>query len=160
MPRHAAPFWSRVDRSTDCWLWLGAKNDDGYGIVGHVGKAHRVAWELTNGKIPADQHVLHRCDNPGCVRPDHLFLGSNHDNVLDRHSKGRSANLFPAGDAHPARLRRGSPHWAAKLSDEAVREIRERREQGSTTVDLGRAFNVHPATISRIARRKWRGEVP
>jgi hypothetical protein len=88
-------FWSKVDRTGDCWLWVAHRNAQGYGQFatgGHHGaqvSAHRFAWELTNGPVPDGMFVLHHCDNPPCVRPDHLFLGTQRDNVLDAWSKGR-----------------------------------------------------------------------
>jgi hypothetical protein len=78
-----------------CWEWAGARNSDGYG-KSYAGSgyrmAHRVAWESSFGPIPDGLFVLHRCDNPPCVRPDHLFLGTNTDNVRDSVAKGRAAN--------------------------------------------------------------------
>lgn len=112
MPRHATTtsfkpghgsspienrFWNRLDKSggdDSCWNWTGARLPKGYGIVGiSQGKhkyTHRVAWELTNGPIPEGLWVLHRCDNPPCCNPAHLFIGNNRDNVLDMIQKGRA----------------------------------------------------------------------
>ena len=91
-------FWFRVDKRQDCWLWLGSVNNYGYGTLGHNKKvilAHRYAWEITNGAIPDGLLVCHSCDNPPCVNPDHLFLGTHTDNLNDCISKGR----FTAGKA-------------------------------------------------------------
>lgn len=90
-------FWSFVDRSgPGCWEWQGARLR-GYGIAlkgagrpGRSGRAHRVAWALTFGAVPVGMQVCHHCDNPPCVRPDHLFLGTAADNARDRESKGRN----------------------------------------------------------------------
>ena len=90
-------FWHFVDMSGDCWMWTGCRNYQGYGYFRFEGKmrrAHRIAWILTNGPIPHGEGfhgicVLHRCDNRLCVKPDHLFLGTNHDNVIDMWKKGR-----------------------------------------------------------------------
>lgn len=86
-------FWSKVEKAEGCWLWTAYRDDDGYGSI-RVGRkaelAHRVAWWLTNGPIPPGLHVLHRCDRPECVNPDHLFLGTQLDNVVDMYRKGRA----------------------------------------------------------------------
>lgn len=101
--RTADSFWSLVDKTGDCWTWLGAKTDRGYGVIA-VGRkqhrAHRLAWELTNGAIPDGMFVCHHCDNPSCVRPDHLFIGAPLDNTLDMVAKGRHAH----GDRHWTRI--------------------------------------------------------
>src|SRR5688572_5586831 len=86
-------FWSKVDKTTTCWLWVGTRHYKGYGDFAPSGqkkvKAHRYSWELHKGKIPNGMQVLHRCDNPPCVNPDHLFIGTNRDNVSDAIAKGR-----------------------------------------------------------------------
>lgn len=85
-------FWEKVDQSGDCWLWMGGRNDDGYGIVqweGHVTGAHRVAYEISVGPIPEGKLVLHSCDNPSCVNPNHLWIGDQSDNAADSVAKGR-----------------------------------------------------------------------
>lgn len=97
-------FWKFVAKSTSengCWEWAGKKTHDHYGQIRPGGKksshvmAHRVSWELHFGSIPADMLVCHRCDNPPCVRPDHLFLGTHQDNVLDAIEKGRWPQILP-----------------------------------------------------------------
>jgi hypothetical protein len=94
-----ARFRSHIGLTNErgCLLWAGITDIDGYGII-HSGtckgrnlRAHRVAWELTNGPIPAGMHVLHRCDNRPCIEPSHLFLGTQADNMADKKAKGRSS---------------------------------------------------------------------
>jgi hypothetical protein len=83
-------FWNKVYKTESCWLWVGAKTPKGYGQFCHEGKirrAHRLAYVLAFGEIPAELFVCHKCDNPSCVRPKHLFLGTNRDNVMDAIAK-------------------------------------------------------------------------
>ncbi len=92
-------FWNKVDikGKNDCWFWKGAKNNKGYGRIMLNGKSegtHRVAWFITNGEIPKNKPlVCHKCDNPSCVNPKHLFVGTNSDNMKDSFKKGRNAIL-------------------------------------------------------------------
>jgi len=94
MPDVAPRFWAKVAKSDGCWLWTGARASNGYGSFRFADRpcataAHRAAWELACGPIPHGMHVLHRCDNPPCVNPAHLFLGTHLENVRDREAKGR-----------------------------------------------------------------------
>jgi hypothetical protein len=89
-------FWAKVRKRDGCWEWTGAKNADGYGMIGVNGvghkrhaPAHRVSWELHYGHIPTGMWVLHHCDNPPCIRPDHLFIGDRSANMKDCAAKGR-----------------------------------------------------------------------
>lgn len=85
-------FWPRVNKTRGCWIWTGARIADGYGQIWLNRKViytHRLSYELSFGKIPNGMNVLHDCDNPKCVRPSHLFLGTDLDNALDKASKGR-----------------------------------------------------------------------
>lgn len=102
-------FWKYVDvvlEGDDCWEWKGFRRKNGYGVTTGDGNqttkrtqmgAHRRSWILTNGPIPRGLFVCHRCDNPPCVRPDHLFLGTHIDNMTDMHAKGREARGERAG---------------------------------------------------------------
>src|SRR4051812_22074657 len=88
-------FWSKVDKTGECWLWTAYRDAAGYGrfgLAGKVQKAHRVSYELAVGPIPAGAHVLHSCDNPPCVNPDHLRVGSRIDNMRDKFMRGRDYN--------------------------------------------------------------------
>lgn len=134
--------------NSGCWLWLAGVRRRGYGIISlegpHFGNgvAHRVAWELYRGPIPEGMSVLHRCDVPGCVNPDHLFLGSALDNVIDMLAKGR------------AKPPRGEEHHTTHLTDGDVCAIRASREPGHT---LAASFAVSQSTISEIrSGKRWR----
>ncbi len=131
-----AQFWSKVDVSVpaNCWEWRAGKNDKGYGRYGE-GKAHRHAYELVCGPIDEGKMVLHRCDNPACVNPHHLWLGDARDNALDMMAKGRHKPM------------RGKLHGKCKLTDEQVREIRESKLRG---VELAADYGVAESTISYI----------
>lgn len=135
-----------------CWEWQGSKYNTGYGEVWRNGKkdlAHRVSYELKNGPLSEGEIVMHRCDNPVCVNPEHLFKGSQRDNVLDMYGKGR--RNFDG-------VARGSKNGNSKLTWEEVREIRRLRSTGKYKLrELGEMFGVHLTLISLIANNKiWR----
>lgn len=154
-PKQIERFWSHVDTSGDCWVWRGGYFPFGYGcfkINGRRTVAHRAAWEVTNGSIPAGKLICHRCDNPPCVRPDHLFLGTYGDNVADCVAKDRRSKIV--GDEHWShinahRIARGQAHGLARLTDDAVRYI---RSQGRTMTlkALAAKFSVAEVTIHRV----------
>lgn len=144
-------FWRYVNTSGSCWLWTGHKGGGGYGHIRQGGKerlAHRVSYEMAYGSIPGGLDVLHRCDNPACVRPDHLWLGTHTENMADMAAKGR--NKQPSGE------RSGQ----AKLTWEQVGEIRQKRRSGHYTLkQLGVEYGVHLSLISLITRGViWREE--
>jgi hypothetical protein len=133
----------------ECWEWTGHKVQGGYGQFDAGSRtmllAHRASWQLENGPIPEGMNVLHRCDNPACVRPAHLFVGSAKDNMQDMLSKGRDRIPF------------GSEHGSAKLTEDSVRRIRLERSGGRRLADLAAEFGVAECTISEIARRRtWK----
>jgi len=139
-------LWGRCDKSGECWLYLGTKGGGGYGHISQNGRqrlAHRVSYELAYGPIPEGMDVLHRCDTPACVRPDHLFLGTHSDNIQDMLRKGRR------------RERRGEESNMAKLNADAVLDIRATYgRNGVRLIDLAQKYNVHLSLISLVVRRK------
>lgn len=147
-----ARFWSHVDKSGDCWIWKAYCNKRGYGQFGHfdkVLKAHRVAYEITYGKVPNNLEVCHHCDNPSCVNPKHLFLGTHSDNMQDESRKGRCYL-----QKHPE-LRQGEKHPLAKLTEQQVIEIRQ--SKGFTQEQLAKKYGVCRWMIRRIlSRLAWK----
>ena len=144
-----------VERPCDeCWPWTGRTVWRGYGqfslwpsrIPGGNIRAHRYAWILRNGEIPDGLFVCHRCDNPPCVNPDHLFLGTHQDNMDDMDKKGRRA-LAP----------RGQSHYASKLSEDDVRVIRQMLRDGHSAASVATGFGVASSVISEIKTGKaWK----
>lgn len=158
-------FWRFVEPGEGCWEWRGTRMLTGYGQIRSGGKdtrwmyAHRLSWEVHFGPIPEGMKVCHRCDNPPCVRPDHLFIGTDADNVADKVSKGRQLR----GDNHPSRrrpdlVRRGEAKPMAKLTEDIVRAIRAEHAAGTITMAaLARRYGVSPSIISVVvARKTWR----
>ncbi len=164
-------FWPHVAKTDDgCWLWTGYRAANGYGRIpvprlNHkrpwtIGWAHRVSYALNVGPITEGLSVLHRCDNPQCVRPDHLFLGTQRDNIQDAARKGRTAR----GDRsfarlHPERLQRGEQRPNAKLTLAIATEIRARLINApvGTAAALARTYGVSPAIICGIRKGKlWK----
>jgi hypothetical protein len=149
-----------------CWEWGGARSATGYGWASYKDKtvpAHRLVWEMVSGPIPAGLFVLHHCDNPPCVRPDHLFLGTQADNLRDARAKGRRPPLSepPTRDYSGYRRSRGQDHHAAKLSEQQVVEIRSKWATGAyTRAALAAEYGVVPETIYVIATRRGWKHVP
>lgn len=151
-PDRAVPiaerFWPKVKKSSACWEWVGARNSKGYGLLlvdGRSSLAHRVSWILSGQPIPTGLCVLHQCDNPPCVRPSHLFVGTMKDNVRDMFTKGR--------DNHA----RGEQHPGAKLTERDVRSIRERKAQGVMPKHIAAEFKIGLAQIHSICTNKrWK----
>jgi hypothetical protein len=144
-------YCSRV-ATNGCHIWVQSVDGWGYGQVYWEGKpwrAHRLSWTAHNGPIPAGMLVLHRCDNPACINPDHLWLGTNDDNMADMKAKGRARNGVLAGTYKPPKGRRFSLPHRRKLTWEQVQEIRESKR---TYRQLQRQFSVSMATIWRIKK--------
>lgn len=139
-------FWRRVVKTDSCWIWTGhIHKKTGYGDLSYGGKhqgAHRVAYQIAVGPIPDRMSVLHHCDVRACVRPDHLFLGTQADNIEDMQSKNRG--IF------------GEKHWSVKLNEEAVRSIRAAHIPRKNTGELARRFGINPRHVVAIVRgERW-----
>ena len=158
----AVGFWECVDKTPgfgpkgDCWTWIGNRQSNGYGTISVNCKhkpAHRVSWELANGEIPDGVFVLHKCDVPLCIRPDHLFLGDQQANVSDCINKGR----FKFLGEH-----KGEEHPRSTLTDAQVLEIR-RRYTGrfGECLELAKEYGVSRPVINRVINNKtWKHLLP
>lgn len=158
-------FWAKVDKSGECWIWTGARDSKQYGRFSmgashhpdgtrrnSMVAAHRFSYEEENGPIPEGPGfhgfcVLHRCDNPSCVRPAHLFLGTNKDNVHDMDAKGRRVNA----------QQKGEKHANAILTEAQVLELAAKYETGQFTQrELAKEYGVCNATVNHIFKgRLW-----
>ena len=149
-------FWEHVQKTDGCWLWIGARNSEGYGYLRFNYaqlRAHRVSWELHFGPIPDGLFVLHHCDNPPCVNPSHLFLGTNGDNMLDAINKG-----YAIGGSEKGRCA-GEKNSHAKLTKAQVKEIRVRLRnyRRGLVVQLAKEFGISKSTIMSIWKeRSWK----
>lgn len=146
LPTTAERFWARVDRGRpdNCWEWQGARTSGGYGKYFNE-NAHREAWRLAYGQdVPEGLFVLHHCDNPPCCNPRHLYVGTTQQNSRDAVVRGRLAH------------QQGEAHGMAKLTDDAVRDIRQRVEAGEVQRRLAEEYGVSPSTINLIVKgRHW-----
>lgn len=147
-------FWNYVQKTDSCWLWTGAQTWGGYGVIqsgsrkGKIVRAHRLSYVMHKGEFDEVLSVCHTCDNPPCVNPDHLFLGTRSDNMQDCSAKGRTR-----GNNY-----RGEDHHQAKLNDESVVWIRTAYAKGGTSLNqLAREFGVSKRSILNIVhRRVWK----
>jgi hypothetical protein len=138
-PTVAERFWSKVTRGEGCWEWAGRRHRQGYGafwIGCKIFLAHRVAYELEGGAVPSGLCVCHRCDNPPCVNPAHLFLGTQRENVADMVSKGRGNVRLSAAD---------------------IEEIKRLQAAGMYQRDIAARFGVCVTTVMRAAPKGTRG---
>lgn len=151
-------FWSKVQKTEGCWLWTAARFHNGYGAFRYEGgqwRAHRVAYTWLVGPIPDGMEVCHMCDNPACVRPDHLFLGTRKENAEDMVAKERAAvGDKNASRLHPDRLRRGEAHGRAKVTEQQVREIRKLAAQGVPHRAIAAQFGLTSTPVLDIIHRK------
>ncbi len=137
-------FWAKVEKTETCWIWIGAHNGRGYGHMNlSAGKArkyvgaHRIAWEMENGPIPAGMYVLHTCDNPPCVRASHLYVGTQSQNIRDAYQRGRKVPAMQ------------------KVTDEQVLEIRALRGRWLLR-EIAEEYKLTRQHVSDIMRGKYR----
>ena len=149
--RQVENFWAKVDKADGdgCWEWTASKFRLGYGCFGvsidgrqRIHGAHRVSWMIANDFADPPSCVLHHCDNRGCVRPSHLYVGTNFDNALDAVERGRLAKN------------------GAKLSREQVREMRLRRRSGEGVRSLSESFGVSMSAVSMVCTGKTYSDYP
>ncbi len=149
-------FWELVEKSENCWHWNGSKTEKGYGKYFAPSKhnvfasnfAHRFSYWLANGDFDTSLQVCHRCDNPSCVNPEHLFLGTRSDNMQDCADKGRLSTQNGSAAS-------GENSGRAKLNWQQVREIRERFSNGGVSQrELGRQYGVDGRVINKIIHNK------
>lgn len=140
--------------SQNCWLWLGPKSEGPYGrftIKNALYSPHRVAFVLWNTAIPINMCVCHTCDNPRCVNPSHLFLGTTLDNVRDKIRKNRYSRVGNRGRV------KGEKNGCAKLTEENIIQIRKLRKAGLTYKEIGQKFGISRTHTTRICcMRNWR----
>ncbi len=115
--KEKARFWTKVKTTDYCWEWMAAKNEDGYGVFRHRNESlsHRISYQLINGNIDIDDQVLHKCDNPCCVNPDHLWIGNHEKNMQDKIHKGRSRMIGRASQYKGVTWRSDSKRWRSYI---------------------------------------------
>lgn len=137
-------FWSKVKKGPDCWEWTGAKYYNGYGqFYKRPNKitAHRYSYELKYGEAPKELKVCHKCDNRSCVNPEHLFLGTQKDNIQDMIKKGRRV--------HSPRI--GEANGMAKITLEQVKQIRKTyKKEKISAKNLGLKYGISESQVLRI----------
>lgn len=140
-----ARFWAKATIGDGCWEWQRSFFASGYGAIWRNGAnsyAHRVAYELAHGAVPGALNVCHRCDNRRCIRPDHLFLGTDADNSADKCRKGRQARGLSL------------PH--TRLTEDDIASMRAAVESGSPQREVARRYNVHASHVSKVVNNKRR----
>lgn len=147
-------FWSKVAVTAQkdlCWIWIAGTRRNGYGLFNFKRPlnliAPRVAYFLYYKIDPLDKYVLHKCDNPRCCNPHHLFLGTAKDNTLDMDKKGRRKRKL------------GEDHWGVKITENIVKDIRLKFSQGKTQQSLSVKYGIDPSNVSLIVSRKTWGHI-
>jgi hypothetical protein len=145
--RHAATwqdrFWAKVQKGDGCWEWRGPRSPSGYGFGPKfygTQAAHRLSYIIANGPIPAGMVVMHNCDNPPCVRPDHLSLGTPAENSAEMVARNRSYH-----GPRPGKTCRGSEVKTSKLTEDKVREMRSLAASGVPNKHLAARYGITPA---------------
>jgi len=152
-PNHMLPstpedkFWSHVKKTSGCWVWVGSKDGGGYGCFGSSWlderKSHRISWIIYNGEIPPDFWVLHKCDNPSCVNPEHLYLGTHQDNVQDKIKRERQSRMI------------GMRNGRSILTPDDVIEMRKMYKRGDWSYrQLSWFFGVSQTQVARIMKKE------
>jgi len=154
-------FWEKVQKTDSCWMWTASKRYKGYGAFiwkdkdGRIiqGRAHRFSWTIHKGDIPEGIFVLHHCDQPACVNPEHLFLGTNQDNVNDKMKKGRHVKAETYG---PGKYKRGKDHHRTKLTSDTILRIRN----DYPSLSFSRIAKKYSISISHayaiVKRKAWK----
>ena len=148
----AERFWTKVNKTDTCWLWTRSLTIHGYGKIGETttGRtlaAHRVSWELEYGPIPEGMSILHKCDTPACVRPSHLFLGSQVENMKDMTQKGRRRKYDNKGELNPR----------ARLTEADVIAARASYRAGVRVFILAANYGVSWSTMDHVVKGKhWK----
>jgi HNH endonuclease len=167
-------FWQKVKKGSDseCWEWLGAKSKEGYGrfkVKGKLLSPHRVALCLSSSNLSSDLYGCHHCDNPSCCNPNHLYWGTQSQNMKDCQNKGRNCKETQTKNLKKGEKTRGSAQFhslvpqvgsknkRAKLNEEQVAKIKSKLSQGYSSSSLAQEFNVSPQLINSISRGKlWK----
>ena len=140
-------FWAKVKKNSSCWEWTAGKTKFGYGTFNNGSGsrlAHRVSWVIENGPVPDGKLVCHTCDNPSCVNPKHLFVGTQSDNVCDMWAKGRGgAGALPGIENH-----------RSKICDKDVVAIRARLDSGEYQRVIAKDYGLTQSNVSHIATGK------
>jgi hypothetical protein len=136
-------FEDKIDKTDGCWLWKGGKVSSGYGRFKYFGEsfsAHRLSWVLFRGSIPNGKFILHKCNNPICVNPDHLYIGDQFQNMQDRKINHKYFS--------------GESHFNAKFTNKEVMSIRNLYAEGMGSCKIGKMYQVNRSTILRIAKER------